>query len=153
VAVQERFRSGLITLEIGDCYTSAKHIWTLHQLNHPILLLNSSKIRFKCAAALLAPEYALKLNMTNEEFFEELKALSSELGIRVRFENGDFDGGYCLLREERMLVLNRRATIPRKIRTLALGLTEYGLGETFVRPALRESIEDEIAKARTEARV
>jgi hypothetical protein len=91
--------------------------------------------------------------MTNEELFEELKALAVELGIRVRFENGDFDGGYCLLREEKMLVLNRRNTVPKKIRTLALGLTEYGLGDIFVRPALRDAIEDEIAKALKEAKV
>jgi len=84
--------------------------------------------------------------LTHEELFEELKALSAELGIKLRFENGNFDGGYCLLREERLLVLNRRATVPKKIRTLARGLSEYGLGSIFIRPALREAIEDEIAK-------
>ncbi|HWF43174.1 MAG TPA: hypothetical protein VG537_00895 [Candidatus Kapabacteria bacterium] len=84
--------------------------------------------------------------MTHEELFEELKGLANELGIKVRFENGNFDGGYCLLRTERLLVLNRRVTVPKKIRTLALGLTEYGLGDIFIRPALREAIEDEIAK-------
>ncbi len=88
--------------------------------------------------------------MTHEELFEELKGLAGELSIKVRFENGNFDGGYCLLREERLLVLNRRATVPRKIRTLALGLTEYGLGDVFIRPALREAIEDELAKAMKE---
>ncbi len=84
--------------------------------------------------------------MTHEELFEELKGLASELGIKLRFENGNFDGGFCLLREERLLVINRRFTVPKKIRTLALGLNEYGLGEVFIRPALREAIEDEIAK-------
>lgn len=89
--------------------------------------------------------------MTNEELFEELKSVANELGIRVRFEQGDFEGGYCLLREERLLVLNRRANVTKKIRTLALGLTEYGLGEVFIRPAVREAIEDEVAKALREA--
>ena len=89
--------------------------------------------------------------VTHEELFEELKGLASELAIKVRFENGNFDGGYCLLREERLLVLNRRATVPRKIRTLSLGLAEYGLGDIFIRPALREAIEDEVAKAAKEA--
>ncbi len=89
--------------------------------------------------------------MTHEEIFEELKGLASELGIKVRFENGNFDGGYCLLREERLLVLNRRSTVPKKIRTLSQGLTEYGLGDIFIRPALREAIEDELAKVMKEA--
>jgi hypothetical protein len=85
--------------------------------------------------------------MTHEELFEELKGVASELAIKVRFENGNFDGGYCLLREERLLVLNRRSTVQKKIRTLAMGLNEYGLDGTFVRPAVREAIEDEIAKS------
>ncbi len=84
--------------------------------------------------------------MTHEELFEELKGLANELGIKLRFENGNFDGGFCLLREERLLVINRRFTVPKKIRTLALGLNEYGLGEVFILRALREAIEEEIAK-------
>jgi hypothetical protein len=90
--------------------------------------------------------------MTHEELFEELKTLAAELGIKLRFEHGDFEGGYCLLREEKMLVLNRRQTVPKKIRTLALGLSEYGLEGIFIRPALREAIDDELAKALAEAR-
>lgn len=89
--------------------------------------------------------------MTHEELFEELKSLASELGIKLRFENGNFDGGYCLLRDERLLVLNRRATVPRKIRTLALGLNDYGINSNFVRPTLREAIADEVAKSLAEA--
>jgi len=89
--------------------------------------------------------------MTNEELFEELKSVANELGIRVRFETGDFDGGYCLLREEKMLVLNRRSTVPKKIRTLSMGLAEYGLDGLYVKPNVREAIEDELAKAMREA--
>ena len=100
---------------------------------------------------LLVKYYCHQSFMTHEELFEELKALASELGIKVRFENGNFDGGYCLLREERLLVLNRRFTVPKKIRTLALGLNEYGLGDIFIRPAVREAIEDELAKSLREA--
>jgi hypothetical protein len=91
--------------------------------------------------------------MTNEELFEELKAVANELGIRVRFETGDFDGGYCLLRENKTLVLNRRFTVPRKIRTLALGLAEYGLEGIYIRPQVREAIEDEIAKSIQESQM
>lgn len=74
------------------------------------------------------------------------------MDIKIRFETGNFEGGYCLLREEKMLVINRRSTIPRKNRTLALGLNEFGLDNIFVSPALREAIEDEVAKALQENR-
>jgi hypothetical protein len=85
--------------------------------------------------------------VTSEELFESLKSLASEMEIKIRFETGNFEGGYCLLREEKMLVINRRSTIPKKNRTLALGLHEYGLDNIFIQPALREAIEDEVAKA------
>ena len=75
------------------------------------------------------------------------------MGLKIRFETGNFEGGYCLLREEKMLVINRRTTIPRKNKTLALGLYEYGLDNTFVTPAVRAAIEDEVAKAHQENRV
>jgi hypothetical protein len=90
--------------------------------------------------------------MTAEVLLEELKALALTVGVKVRFETGNFDGGYCLLREERLLVINRRSNVTRKIRTLALGLSEYGLDSTFVPPAIREAIDDELAKALQEAR-
>ena len=90
--------------------------------------------------------------MTNEETLEELKTLAGELGLKVRFENGNFEGGYCLLRTQKLLVINRRTSVPRKIRTLSLGLNEFGLDNTFVSPALREAIEDEVSKAYQEQR-
>jgi hypothetical protein len=91
--------------------------------------------------------------MTSEELFESLKSLAGEMGIKIRFETGNFEGGYCLLREEKMLVINRRVTITRKTRTLALGLHEFGLENVFLSPALREAIEDEVAKAKQESRI
>lgn len=90
--------------------------------------------------------------MTAEVLLEELKSLAGELGVKVRFENGNFDGGYCLLREERLLVINRRSNVTRKIRTLALGLSEYGLETAYISPAVREAIYDEISKALAESR-
>jgi hypothetical protein len=90
--------------------------------------------------------------MTSEVLLEELKSLASTLGLKVRFETGNFDGGYCLLRDEKLLVINRRSTMPRKIRTLALGLSEFGLENVYVTPAVREAIEDERAKALQESR-
>jgi hypothetical protein len=91
--------------------------------------------------------------LTSEEIFEGLKSLASEMGIKIRFETGNFEGGYCLLREEKMLVINRRTTVPKKNKTLALGLHEYGLDNIFITPALRAAIDDEVAKALQENRL
>jgi hypothetical protein len=42
-----------------------------------------------------------------EEIMQDLKALASQLGAEVRFEKGDFKGGYCLLKENKVIVINK----------------------------------------------
>ncbi|MGE5410451.1 MAG: hypothetical protein ACM3MI_05780 [Clostridiales bacterium] len=44
-----------------------------------------------------------------EDILKDLKALAAELGATVRFENGDFKGGYCLLKDSKVIVINKIA--------------------------------------------
>lgn len=77
-----------------------------------------------------------------EELFEELKALAAELGAKVRFEKGDFKGGYCIIKESRVIVLNKMANLQRKAMTLAAALKELGVEEIYLTPKIREFIEE-----------
>ena len=77
---------------------------------------------------------------------QELEELSGQLGILIRYEKGDFEGGYCILKDEKVLVVNKRLHDMRKAAVLAQALSEYGIDATFVKPKLREFIEDEVAK-------
>jgi hypothetical protein len=86
--------------------------------------------------------------MTYDELFDELKQLALQLALPLRFEIGDFDGGLCVVHEERVCILNKRHPVQRKISALALALAQCGLDGLFVKPAVREAIDDEIAKAR-----
>jgi len=82
-----------------------------------------------------------------EVLIQELQDLAVQLGVTVRYERGDFEGGYCVLRATRMLLVNRRLTPGRKASVLAVGLHEMGLDDVFLKPALRAYIEDEVARA------
>ncbi|MCX6138207.1 MAG: hypothetical protein NTV54_12005 [Ignavibacteriales bacterium] len=86
--------------------------------------------------------------MTIEEFFPELEALAEQMDVRIRYEKGDFDGGYCILRDERIIVVNRRLNVSRKVSVISQGLNQLGLDNVFIKPAVRLCIEDELAKAR-----
>ena len=86
--------------------------------------------------------------MNYQQLLAELEELGQQLGIQIRYEKGDFDGGYCVLREKKMLVVNKRLHDARKASSLAQALAEYGIETTFVKPLLREYIEDEWAKVR-----
>ena len=42
-----------------------------------------------------------------EDILQDLKALAAQLGAKVRFEKGDFKGGYCILKESKVIVINK----------------------------------------------
>ena len=81
------------------------------------------------------------------QLIQELEDFARQLGIQVRYEKGDFAGGYCILKEQKVLVINRRLNDMRKASVLAQALAEYGIETTFIKPSLRGYIEDEVAKA------
>jgi hypothetical protein len=85
--------------------------------------------------------------MKHEELIQELTDIAGVLGVTIRYERGDFEGGYCILKDQRILLVNRRLTPPRKAAVLATAMHEIGLEGTYIKPALREYIEDEVAKA------
>lgn len=80
-----------------------------------------------------------------EEIIGELKEVARQLGADVRFEKGDFKGGYCLLKENRVIVINKMANLQRKISILSVALKELGIDKIFLTPKLREII-DEMAE-------
>lgn len=94
---------------------------------------------------------ALGRSMKNEELIEEFHALAGQLGITIRYEKGDFEGGYCILKDQRLLLINKKLMPARKASVLAAALEEIGLENVFLKPALREYIEDEAVKARRSA--
>ncbi|MEX1138003.1 MAG: hypothetical protein WEB33_10545 [Bacteroidota bacterium] len=85
--------------------------------------------------------------MTPEQMTRELESLAANSGISLRYEKGDFEGGYCVLKTERLIVVNKKLAPPRKASILAQGLAEIGIDEMYLKPAVREFIEDELAKA------
>jgi hypothetical protein len=90
--------------------------------------------------------------MKNEELIQELEATAQQLGVTLRYDKGDFEGGYCILKEQKMLLINKRLMPTRRAAVLAVALQEIGLEQVFLKPAVRAFIEDETAKAQRTAR-
>lgn len=85
--------------------------------------------------------------MKHEILIQELQDVATQLGVTIRYERGDFEGGYCILREQKILLVNRRLFPAKKASVLAMAMHEIGLEDMYLKPAVREYIEDEIAKA------
>jgi hypothetical protein len=85
--------------------------------------------------------------MSHEELINELHELARQLGVTVRYEKGDFEGGYCVLKDSRLLLVNKRLAPVRRASVLALAMREIGLENIFIKPAVRQYIEDEATRA------
>jgi Zn-dependent peptidase ImmA (M78 family) len=75
---------------------------------------------------------------------EELKQLAEQLGVTVRQEIGNFNGGYCILHEKKLIVVNKKLTPNIKAAVLAQSLGHFALDEVYIKPVLREYIEDQV---------
>jgi len=77
-----------------------------------------------------------------EALLQDLKSLANQMGVKVRFERGDFKGGYCIIKESKVIVINKLSNFQRKVLTLAAALKELGIEDVYLPPRLREVIEE-----------
>lgn len=71
-------------------------------------------------------------------YFEDL---ARKMEIRVIYDRGAFRGGACLLREERVIVVNQHRPLEERLRVLARGFTSLDLSGVYLVPALRAYLE------------
>jgi DNA-binding cell septation regulator SpoVG len=94
--------------------------------------------------------------MKEEEILSGLEKLVESLSIQLRYEKGDFAGGYCVLKDKRMMIVNHSQSPATRIKVLARALAEMNLDDIFVVPALREVIMEAVpafvSKANKESR-
>jgi len=81
-----------------------------------------------------------------EAILEELEKFVRGLGITLRYERGDFEGGYCVLKEQGMIVINKLANTQKRISLLAQSIMEIGVDEKLMDENIKSIIDDEIAK-------
>ncbi len=81
-----------------------------------------------------------------EAILEELENFVRGLGLILRYERGDFEGGYCVLKEQKMIVINKLANTQKRISLLAQSIVEIGVDESLMPENVKSIIEDELAK-------
>ena len=81
------------------------------------------------------------------QLINDMEEIARQLSVQLRYEKGDFEGGYCIIKNQKVVVINKRLPDGRKASALAQALSEYGIETTFVKPNVRAYIEDEVAKA------
>ncbi len=85
--------------------------------------------------------------MNYDNTFDELKALAERMGVTVRAEKGNFGGGYCILRDQKMIIINKTVPVESRVATLALALSTFPLDTVTIKPSLRSLIERQQGKS------
>jgi hypothetical protein len=85
--------------------------------------------------------------MKPNKIYEGLINIVSTCGIVVRKDILKSKGGYCLLNNNKLIILNKSLPIETHCRILARCIGELDLlnSEIFIAPALREYIDNEIS--------
>ncbi len=84
-----------------------------------------------------------KVNPELKQVLAELEDVVTRLGFKVRYEKGNFEGGYCILKESKLFVINTRTEPERRVAIISKGLKEIGIEQIFIKPQIREIIINE----------
>lgn len=83
------------------------------------------------------------VNENQEIVINELLDIFNQIGYTVRIEKGFFKGGFCLLREQKLFLLNKHIEPQKKINFLAKNLAAIGVEGIYLKPNIRELIDKE----------
>jgi len=81
-----------------------------------------------------------------KQILTELEEIVMRVGYKVRYEKGNFEGGYCVLKESSLIVVNSRSEMEKRISIVCKCLKEIGVDDIFVKPGIRNIIESESSK-------
>ena len=79
--------------------------------------------------------------MKSEKLVQHLSDTVRRLGYTVRTEEGNFEGGSCVLAEERIVFLNRRATHEERAELLGKLLARENVEGLYLLPEVRAYVE------------
>lgn len=80
--------------------------------------------------------------MDTTTVIEELEGVASRLGIEVRSEPGNFEGGRCIVDEEEIIMLNEHDLPETQLVVLAEALRKAPLDTIYLKPAVRRALEE-----------
>ncbi len=82
-------------------------------------------------------------NDKKELLIQDLIEVLEKLDFTVRVEKGVFKGGFCMLREQKVFLLNKNLDQEKKISILVKNIAESDSDSIFLKPNIRELVDRE----------
>ncbi|RMG69372.1 MAG: hypothetical protein D6722_10520 [Bacteroidetes bacterium] len=65
---------------------------------------------------------------------EKLQTILKDQGYSIRYEKGNFKGGYCVVQAQKMIIINKFHPLESKIGTLAEIIRDLEIDESALTP-------------------
>ena len=78
--------------------------------------------------------------MRLKSIYNELKELFEKLGYKLVLDKGSFNTGYCLLEDEKIIVINKNKPYENRIKILSKILSKIDTDNIYIKPKIRELI-------------
>ncbi len=79
--------------------------------------------------------------MGNKKLYAEFELLAEKLDLKIIKDKGNFIGGICIIKDEKVIVVNKMKPLEQRLRVLANSFLSYNLDDIYMVPALRAYIE------------
>ena len=80
--------------------------------------------------------------MNSKKIYIELKEVFDKIGYKVILDNGNFNSGYCLLEDDKVIVINKNKPYENRVRVLSQILSSIKLDDIYIKPYIRELIKE-----------
>jgi len=78
--------------------------------------------------------------LNSKKIYIELKEVFDKIGYKVILDNGNFNSGYCLLEDDKVIVINKNKPYENRVRVLSQILSSIKLDDIYIKPYIRELI-------------
>ena len=80
--------------------------------------------------------------MKSKKIYIELKEVFDKIGYKVILDNGNFNSGYCILEDDKVIVINKNKPYENRVRVLSEILSSIKLDDIYLKPYIRELINE-----------
>ena len=82
----------------------------------------------------------------NQSALDKIEKILDETGYTVRYERGNFQSGYCILEERKVVVLNKFLQLEGRINTLIDIIPQLSIAPDLLTPEARKTYEEVLAR-------
>tara|TARA_B100000959_G_C14731223_1_gene521087 strand:- start:131 stop:379 length:249 start_codon:yes stop_codon:yes gene_type:complete len=80
--------------------------------------------------------------MNPKRIYNDLKEVFERLEYKLILDNGNFKSGYCLLEDEKIIVINKNKPFESRVNSLCLILSTINTSNIYLKPYIREIMEN-----------